>query len=181
MNRTAIVALGSNLGDRLEHLRGAVEAIASIPGVTVLAASRVYETPALTLEGVSEEAPRYLNAVIKIGLGDLVTAHELLVELRAIEDEAGRQRTVRWGNRTLDLDIITFAGEARSERELILPHPRAHERAFVLAPWLDVEPEGALPGRGALAELRALANDEVAPVADPGSIWCGEGNGGMPA
>lgn len=171
MTRTAIIALGSNLGERMRHLREAVVAIDSIPGVRVLAASRIYETPALTLEGVKEDAPRYLNAAIQVALDETVTSRELLNELRAIEDEAGRQRTIRWGDRTLDLDIIAVAGESRHDRELVIPHPRAHERAFVLAPWLDLEPEAVLTEHGPIAVLREQASDRVDAVAEPSSIW----------
>lgn len=171
MTRTAIIALGSNLGERMRHLREAVTAIDSFPGVRVLAASRIYETPALTLDGVKEEAPRYLNAAIQIELDETVTARKLLQELRAIEDEAGRQRTIRWGDRTLDLDIIAVAGETRHDRELVIPHPRAHERAFVLAPWLDLEPEAVLAEHGPIAALREQASDRVDVVAESSSIW----------
>ncbi|MBN6777115.1 2-amino-4-hydroxy-6-hydroxymethyldihydropteridine diphosphokinase [Pseudoclavibacter alba] len=174
MTRTAIIALGSNLGERMRHLRDAVAAVDSIPGVRVLAASRIYETPALTLEGVKEDAPRYLNAAIQVALNETVTSRELLNELRAIEDEAGRQRTIRWGDRTLDLDIIAVAGETRHDRELVIPHPRAHERAFVLAPWLDLEPEAVLADHGPIAELREQAGDRVDAVAEPSSIWPAE-------
>ncbi|WP_083523154.1 2-amino-4-hydroxy-6-hydroxymethyldihydropteridine diphosphokinase [Pseudoclavibacter albus] len=174
MTRTAIIALGSNLGERMRHLREAVAAVDSIPGVHVRAASRIYETPALTLEGVKEDAPRYLNAAIQVALDETVTSRELLNELRAIEDEAGRQRTIRWGDRTLDLDIIVVAGETRHDRELVIPHPRAHERAFVLAPWLDLEPEAVLADHGPIAELREQAGDRVDAVAEPSSIWPAE-------
>lgn len=170
MTRTAIIALGSNLGERMRHLREAVAAVDSIPGVHVRAASRIYETPALTLEGVKEDAPRYLNAAIQVALDETVTSRELLNELRAIEDEAGRQRTIRWGDRTLDLDIIVVAGETMHDRELVIPHPRAHERAFVLAPWLDLEPEAVLADHGPIAELREQAGDRVDAVAEPSSI-----------
>lgn len=164
MSRRVIVALGGNLGDRAGIIAAALRSLASIPDVRLVAASRLYETPARTLHGIDESAPAYLNAVVRLEVDERLIPRRLLEELRAIEDEAGRQRVVRWGSRTLDLDLIDVEGEAQDDRMLTLPHPRAWERAFVLAPWLDVEPDAVLPGRGTVAELRARAADRVAPV-----------------
>jgi 2-amino-4-hydroxy-6-hydroxymethyldihydropteridine diphosphokinase len=85
----------------------------------------------------------------------------LLDALQAIEAEHGRVRTTHWGDRTLDLDLIDYGGQVSADARLVLPHARAHERAFVLQPWLDVDPEAVLPGRGAVADLRRAATDEV--------------------
>ena len=150
---TAVVlALGSNLGDRQDILQGAVDAIAGLPGVRVTAVSPVYETA--PVGGPAQ--PDYLNAVV---LADATApARELLDRLHEIEAGFDRVRLVRWGPRTLDLDIITVAGERSDDPELTLPHPRAHERAFVLAPWHDVDPDAALPGHGPVAELLAKAD-----------------------
>jgi 2-amino-4-hydroxy-6-hydroxymethyldihydropteridine diphosphokinase len=150
---TAVVlALGSNLGDRQDILQGAVDAIVGLPGVRVTAVSPVYET--VPVGGPAQ--PDYLNAVV---LADAERpARELLDRLHEIEAAFDRVRMVRWGPRTLDIDVIDFGGERSGDPELTLPHPRAHERAFVLVPWRDVDPDAALPGRGPVAELLAKAD-----------------------
>jgi 2-amino-4-hydroxy-6-hydroxymethyldihydropteridine diphosphokinase len=150
---TAVVlALGSNLGDRQDILQGAVDAIAGLPGTRVTAVSPVYET--VPVGGPAQ--PDYLNAVV---LADVAgPARELLDRLHEIEAAFDRVRVVRWGPRTLDLDVIDFGGERSDDPELTLPHPRAHERAFVLAPWRDVDPDAALPGHGPVAGLLATAD-----------------------
>ena len=150
---TAVVlALGSNQGDRQDILQGAVDAIVGLPGVRVTAVSPVYET--VPVGGPAQ--PDYLNAVV---LADAARpARELLDRLHEIEAAFDRVRMVRWGPRTLDIDVIDFGGERSDDPELTLPHPRAHERAFVLGPWRDVDPDAALPGRGPVAELLAEAD-----------------------
>lgn len=153
----AVLALGSNLGDREATLREAVRAINALPGVKVVKASQLIETPALKPEGIDETAPAYLNAVIAIR--SAIGARELLHELHGIEQGFGRVRDIRWGDRTLDIDIIQFAGPPITEPDLVIPHPRAHERAFVLAPWLEVEQDAALPGHGTVADLLAATAD----------------------
>lgn len=159
----AIVALGSNLGDREQTLRAAVAAIAAIDGVVVTAASDIVETPALKVHGVDEHAPSYLNAVIAVRIA--ITPEQLLDRLNEIENSLGRVRDERWGDRTLDLDIITAASVEQQTDRLTLPHPRAHERAFVLRPWLQVEPFAVLPGLGRVSDLIASTVDSVRPFA----------------
>jgi len=149
----AVIALGSNLGDREEIIRDAVRDIDALDGVTVTAASGLVETLALKTDGVDASAPTYLNAVIVVRTA--LTARELLVALNDIERDHGRTRDVRWGDRTLDLDIITFGDDEIDEPDLIVPHPRAWERAFVLAPWLEVDPNASISGRGAVSTLLA--------------------------
>ena len=150
---TAVVlALGSNLGDRQDILQGAVDAIVGLPGVRVTAVSPVYET--VPVGGPAQ--PDYLNAVVLAVTTQ--PARDLLDRLHEIEAAFDRVRLVRWGPRTLDLDIIVVGGERSDNPELTLPHPRAHERAFVLAPWHDVDPDAALPGHGPVAELLAQAD-----------------------
>jgi 2-amino-4-hydroxy-6-hydroxymethyldihydropteridine diphosphokinase len=150
---TAVVlALGSNLGDRQDILQGAVDAIAGLPEVRVTAVSPVYET--VPVGGPAQ--PDYLNAVVLAATA--LPARDLLGRLHEIEAAFDRVRVVRWGPRTLDIDIIVFGGERSDNPELTLPHPRAGERAFVLAPWHDVDPDAALPGRGPVAELLARAD-----------------------
>ena len=135
---TAVLSLGSNVGDRLAFLRLAV-AVREPRAV-----SPVYETAPV---GGVEQAD-YLNAVV---LCDLA-AGPAWDRAQQAERLAGRERTLRWGPRTLDVDVVVAAGTAPG---LVLPHPRAHERAFVLAPWLDVQPAAELPGRGPVAALLA--------------------------
>jgi len=150
---TAVVlALGSNLGDRQDILQGAVDAIVGLPGMRVTAVSPVYET--VPVGGPAQ--PDYLNAVV---LADAARpARELLDRLHEIEAAFDRVRVVRWGPRTLDIDVVDFGGGRSDDPELTLPHPRAHERAFVLGPWRDVDPDAALPGHGPVAELLAKAD-----------------------
>jgi 2-amino-4-hydroxy-6-hydroxymethyldihydropteridine diphosphokinase len=150
---TAVVlALGSNLGDRQDILQGAVDAIVGLPGVRVTAVSPVYET--VPVGGPAQ--PDYLNAVV---LADAARpARDLLDRLHEIEAAFDRVRLVRWGPRTLDIDVITFGRERSDDPQLTLPHPRAHERAFVLAPWHDADPDAELPGRGPVDELLAQAD-----------------------
>ena len=147
--RAAAISLGSNLGDRLEALQGAVDGLAATPGVAVTAVSPVYETAPVG----GPEQPDYLNAVVLVDT--TLAPAALLARAAALEDAAGRVRDRRWGPRTLDVDLLQVGDETRSEPELTLPHPRAHERAFVLAPWRDVAPEAVLPGRGRVADLLA--------------------------
>lgn len=150
---TAVVlALGSNLGDRLDILQGAVDAIAGLPGVRITAVSPVYETA--PVGGPAQ--PDFLNAV---ALADSARpARELLDGLHEIEAAFDRVRIVRWGPRTLDIDIIAFGAERSEDPQLTLPHPRAHERAFVLAPWHDVDQGATLAGYGPVADLLAKAD-----------------------
>jgi 2-amino-4-hydroxy-6-hydroxymethyldihydropteridine diphosphokinase len=148
----AVVALGSNLGERADTLQGAVDAIEGIEGVTVTGVSPAYETAPVG----GPPQPDYLNAVV---LADItIPARELLDSLHEIEAAFDRVRIVRWGPRTLDLDIISVDGELSDDPELTLPHPRAHERAFVLAPWHDADPGAVLPGHGPVADLLAKAD-----------------------
>ncbi|TDX77446.1 2-amino-4-hydroxy-6-hydroxymethyldihydropteridine diphosphokinase [Rathayibacter sp. PhB151] len=160
--RRVVLALGSNLGDRLAHLETAVRALATTPGLRLDGVSKVVESPAWKLDGADENAPAYFNAVV-IGSTTL-EPDDLLAATAAIERAGGRIRgdgEERWGDRTLDIDVIAVGGVVRDDAQLTLPHPRAGERAFVLEPWLDVEPHAVLAGRGPVAELRARATDRV--------------------
>lgn len=148
-----VVALGSNLGDRGATLLAAVRELAEAPGVELTAISTLIETPALKPDGVDPDAPRYLNGVVLIRT--TLTPPALLDVLAGIERAHGRERAERWGDRTLDLDIVDFAGTVLRSERLTLPHPRAHERDFVLRPWLEVDPDAGLPGRGRVADLLA--------------------------
>jgi 2-amino-4-hydroxy-6-hydroxymethyldihydropteridine diphosphokinase len=147
--RPAVLALGSNLGERNDILQGGADAIAGLDGVRVTAVSPVYETAPVG----GPLQPDYLNAVLLVDTS--LPSLDLLGRLHQVEAAFDRVRLVRWGPRTLDIDIITVAGEYSDDPELTLPHPRAHERAFVLAPWHDADPDAVLPGHGPVADLLA--------------------------
>jgi len=132
--RRAYLGIGSNLGDRLEHLQLAVDDLAAADGVDLVAVSPVYETEPVG----GPEQPDYLNAVVAVDT--TLTAHELLRVAQAIEAEADRVRTVRWGPRTLDVDVLLVEGVQVEEPDLVVPHPRMTERAFVLVPLADLDP-----------------------------------------
>lgn len=149
----AVVALGSNLGDRHATIRAAGERIARLPLVSDVRLSRLFETVALRLDGPDPDAPGYVNAVALVTTR--LAPEILLGMLHAIEDENGRERRERWGDRTLDLDLIAYGDVVSDDPHLQLPHPRAGERLFVLDPWLDVDPEAELLGHGRVADLAA--------------------------
>lgn len=139
----AHLALGSNLGDRLGFLRAAVTALAATPGVVVARTSRVYETA--PVGGPAQEP--YLNAVVAVDTS--LDAAGLLAVAQRLEAEAGRVRSVRWGPRPLDVDVLLVGDERVDSVELTVPHPRLWERGFVLAPLADVAPElVTTPGGG---------------------------------
>ena len=133
---TAVLSLGSNLGDRLAHLRAGVAVLEPV------AVSPVYETA--PWGGVEQDD--FLNVVVVCDY-DAAEAWERAVRA---EEAEGRVRDVRWGPRTLDVDVVVADG---ADPALELPHPRAHERAFVLVPWLDLDPDAVLPGHGRVADL----------------------------
>jgi 2-amino-4-hydroxy-6-hydroxymethyldihydropteridine diphosphokinase len=147
--KRVLLALGSNLGDRADILQGGVDAIAAIPEVQVMAVSPVYET--VPVGGPPQ--PDYLNAVLLARTS--LSSSVLLDRLHEVEAEFDRVREVRWGPRTLDIDIITAEGERSDDPALTLPHPRAHQRAFVLGPWHDMDPDAVLPGHGRVDGLLA--------------------------
>ena len=147
-----VVALGSNLGDREDLAQRALADIRATEGFVLRAASSVRETLALGVDGVDLEAPRYLNQVIL--LDSAWSPERTLGLLLGIEEAHGRVRgDQRYANRTLDLDLITYGDRVVQSASLSLPHPRAHERRFVLEPWNEVDPEAVLPGRGPVATL----------------------------
>jgi 2-amino-4-hydroxy-6-hydroxymethyldihydropteridine diphosphokinase len=147
--RTVVLALGSNLGDRLASLQDAVDALCAGPGIHDVAVSPVYETA--PVGGPAQ--PDYLNAVL-VAVTTL-PAKAVLDRAQRAEKALGRVRAQRWGPRTLDVDVIVYGTEVSDDPVLTLPHPRAHERAFVLAPWHDVDPGAVIPGRGRVADLLA--------------------------
>ena len=153
--RPAVLALGSNLGDREGTLAAAVRAIADLPGAELTAVSPVYASDAVKPDGVDLDAPGYLNLVVRLLWSG--EPHALLDAVNAIENDHGRIREERWGDRTLDIDLICLGDLRQDDDRLTLPHPRAAERDFVLAPWLDIDPDAELPGRGRVRELLAVA------------------------
>jgi 2-amino-4-hydroxy-6-hydroxymethyldihydropteridine diphosphokinase len=144
-----VLALGSNLGDRLANLQGGVDALCAEPGLEGIAVSPVYETAPVG----GPEQPDFLNAVLVAATW--MPASAVLRRGQAAEEALGRLRGERWGPRTLDVDVIVYGDQNSSDPDLTLPHPRAHERAFVLAPWHDVQPGAVIPGRGRVADLLA--------------------------
>jgi 2-amino-4-hydroxy-6-hydroxymethyldihydropteridine diphosphokinase len=162
----AVLSIGSNIGDSLALLRTAAEAFT--PFLT--AASAVYATP--PWGGVRQ--PDFLNAILLVEDPD-AEPRTWLVRAQAVESQAGRTRQVRWGPRTLDVDVITVDDTHSDDVELTLPHPRAHERAFVLVPWAQVDPKATVPGRGAVSDLLAAL-----PAADVAAVRRLEGVGLLP-
>jgi 2-amino-4-hydroxy-6-hydroxymethyldihydropteridine diphosphokinase len=153
--RRVVLALGSNLGERLASLQGAVDAIADTPDVWVTGVSPVYETEPVDAPDGSD---MFLNAVV---LADTtLAASRLLDRALAIEDAFDRERSeVRNAPRTLDVDLIVVGDRRSDDDHLRLPHPRAAERAFVLRPWLDVDPEAEFPERGLVADLLSAVGE----------------------
>lgn len=148
--RRAALSLGSNLGDRLDYLQGAVDALGETPEIWPVAVSSVYETLA---QGGPDDAPPYLNAVLVVDT--TLSARMLLERAKAVEDAFGRTRDVRWGPRTLDVDILALGDRELGDEDLTVPHPRLAERAFVLVPWAEVDPDFVVPGADRVGQLRA--------------------------
>lgn len=133
---TAYLGLGSNLGNRLAFLRGGRDTLLNQSGVELVKSSGVYETDAV---GGPPDNPLFLNTVLQIQTS--LDPHQLLTACLAVEDEFGRSRPVRWAPRTLDIDILFYADQVICEEHLTLPHPRLQERAFVLAPLMEIAPD----------------------------------------
>lgn len=155
----AILGIGSNLGKRRRTIRTALKSLAGTPGIKNVFMSPLYESHAVTEAGIDETMPAYLNGVVR--LDTTLKSKELLEVIRKIEDDNGRVRLTRWGSRTLDIDIITFGTEIKATKDLTIPHPRAFDRAFVLVPWADIDPEAVLPGYGSVTELAEPLRSQV--------------------
>ena len=147
MTARAYVALGSNLGDPLATVRSAFDALRGLPETVLVAASSLYRSAPVGLKN----QPDFINAVA--ALDTQLAAETLLMELFAIEARFGRRRDYHHAPRTLDLDLLLHGDETRRTASLTLPHPRLHERAFVLLPLAEVAPDLVVPGRGAVREL----------------------------
>src|SRR4051794_14436521 len=160
--RRAVLAIGSNLGERLASLQGAVNALADTPDVWVTAVSPVYETEPVDCP---PDADNFLNAVVLIDT--TLAASRLMERALAIEDAFERERSeVKNAPRTLDVDLIVVGDRRSDEESLRLPHPRAGERAFVMRPWFDVDPEAELPGSGPVAHLLEQADESGMKLRD---------------
>lgn len=158
----AVLSLGSNLGDSLAILGSAVGLIRSTPGVEDVRVSPLYVTA--PVGGVDQDD--FLNLVVVVSTELPATA--LLARAMAIEEVHGRRRTIPNGPRTLDIDLVDVGGQVVDEEDLVLPHPRAHERAFVLVPWHDIDPDAVLPGHGPVEELLAgFSDDDLAAAVRP--------------
>ncbi|BAS28951.1 2-amino-4-hydroxy-6-hydroxymethyldihydropteridine pyrophosphokinase [Limnochorda pilosa] len=162
---TAFLGLGSNLGDRKRWLEEALRKLAGLPSTQAVRTSSVYETE--PWGGVPQ--PQYLNVVVEVRTG--LSPEELLDGALAVERALGRVRAVRWGPRTIDVDLLWMDGQERSTDRLILPHPRLVERAFVLVPLAELEPDLIVHGRSVGAWLSRLPEDardgEVRRVGGP--------------
>ncbi len=146
----AVIALGANLGEREVSIADAIADLAAIDGVSIVAQSTLMSTVAVTESGPDDTHPEYLNGVVIVDT--TISAHTLLAMLHDIELRHGRVRAERWGDRTLDLDLIVY-GDLIENGNLVIPHPRAHERRFVLEPWLSVDPDAIIPARGFVRDL----------------------------
>ncbi|KAB1659039.1 2-amino-4-hydroxy-6-hydroxymethyldihydropteridine diphosphokinase [Pseudoclavibacter sp. CFCC 11306] len=156
-SRAAVIALGSNLGDTGATLQAAVRDLGATAGITVERMSRIHETVAVSLDGPDPSRPRFANAVALIST--TLEPLPLLHALQAIEQRHHRRRDVRWGDRTLDLDIVDIPGVRLQTAELTVPHVRAAERDFVLAPWAEIDPTATLSGTP-IVELLARVRSE---------------------
>jgi 2-amino-4-hydroxy-6-hydroxymethyldihydropteridine diphosphokinase len=144
----AHLGMGSNLGDRLANLQRAVDLLSAEPGVHLEACSRVWETDPVG----GPPQPDFLNVVVRARFD--VTPLELLEACHRAEAALGRSREVRWGPRTVDIDILLIEDLVSSDPVLTLPHPRMTDRAFVLLPLLELDPDAALPDGGRLDDVR---------------------------
>ena len=151
----AWVGIGANLGDARANVLDALERLAALPGVHLLRASSLYRSAPIDSSGDD-----YVNAVAEVDTG--LDAHALLAQLHGIEQAHGRERPYRNAPRTLDLDLL-LAGDAviADAPALVVPHPRMHERAFVLAPLAELAPGLSIPGRGRVAELLPFVADQA--------------------
>jgi 2-amino-4-hydroxy-6-hydroxymethyldihydropteridine diphosphokinase len=149
----AVLAFGANLGERAQTICEAASKLASSPGIVSVRLSKLIESVAVTPAGPSPQEPAYLNAVALIQT--TLTPRELLQTALRIEQQFGRERTHRWAARTLDIDIVAYADTSVNEPDLVIPHPQAAFRLFVLSPWLELDPEATLSGVGRVADIAA--------------------------
>lgn len=151
------IGLGSNVGDRLEHLRRAASLLEATEGIDVVQASSVYET-----DPVGPSQPDFLNAVVEVRT--TLAARDLLARLKQIEAEVGRQPSERWGPREIDLDLLTYGDEMIESEDLTVPHPRMSQRAFVLVPLAEIASDVRLAAGSPSELLEALGDTGVRPT-----------------
>jgi 2-amino-4-hydroxy-6-hydroxymethyldihydropteridine diphosphokinase len=159
VNVVCYIGLGSNVGDRLEHLRHAVTLLDATDGIDVVVGSSVYET-----EPVGPPQPDFLNAVVEIRTS--LGAPDLLRRLKEIEAEIGREPTGRWGPREIDLDLLTYGDESIDGDDLRVPHPRMAERAFVLVPLAEIASDVRLAAGSPSELLEALGDAGVRAIGE---------------
>jgi 2-amino-4-hydroxy-6-hydroxymethyldihydropteridine diphosphokinase len=155
----AVIALGSNLGNRRHWLVKALALIATTPDIYLVDISPVVESKALTLAGVDSSKPSFLNCVAEIETP--LEPEQLLKQLQAIELELGRKRKERWGDRNIDIDIIAYGNSQHNSKDLVIPHPEAKNRAFVIVPWYLMNQKAILPGVGRIKKLARRFADQV--------------------
>jgi 2-amino-4-hydroxy-6-hydroxymethyldihydropteridine diphosphokinase len=161
VSERAFLGLGSNLGERLLNLQRAVDLLAAIPGVAVLRSSRVYETTP-----IGPPQPDFLNAVVEVETS--LEPGDLLAACADVERELHRARGIHWGPRTIDVDLLAYGDRVIETTELIVPHPRMHERAFVLVPLLELAEDPPLPGGRHVRDLSTEGwTDDVRSFAPP--------------
>lgn len=155
MPTTAYIGLGSNLGDKEANIKKALDLLKEAPGIQVKKIASLYKTAPLYVT----RQDWFLNTVAEIETD--LTARQLLVLLKDMEKKLDRTPTVRWGPRTIDLDILLFGNDKIEDADLVIPHPRMIERAFVMAPLAEIAPHLCIPGRGRVGELaRLLSTDQ---------------------
>lgn len=153
-SQRTVLSVGSNMGDRMDNLQGAVDSLFDARGLRLVGLSPVYETAPVG----GPDQDDYLNLIV---LADtLLEPVTLLERVKSVEEAFHRVRKVRWGPRTMDIDVVAYGERTSDDPSLMLPHPRAHERAFVLQPWFDIDPDAALPVRGPIRDLLAKVHDQ---------------------
>jgi len=160
--RRVVFSLGSNVGEREVNLQDGLDSLLEAPSIRPVAVSPVYQTAPVG----GPDQDDYYNAVLVVDTD--LPARTILERCLAVEEAYGRDRTTtRWGPRTLDIDVIVIGERRADDPDFVLPHPRAHERAFVLAPWLAIDPDAEIPGRGAVRDLLAeIDSSSVTALAD---------------
>lgn len=150
MATTAYIGLGSNLGDKEANIKKALELLRKTPGIQVKKVASLYKTAPLYMT----RQDWFLNTVVEIET--TLTSRQLLIQLKDIENKLERKPTVRWGPRTIDLDILIYGCDRVKCDDLVIPHPRMTERAFVMVPLAEIAPNICIPGRGRAGELARL-------------------------
>jgi len=155
----AVLALGSNLGNRRQWLVKALAAVKLTKGIELLQISPIVESKALILAGFDSSKPKFLNCVVEIETS--LKPDQLLRALQAIEQNLGRKKLERWGDRNIDIDILTYSSITLRSADLVIPHPEITNRAFVIVPWYLMDQKAELPGYGSIAKLAGIFADQV--------------------